>query len=76
MSTDTKWIIELASLPDRDEVVAEVWHGDEQLAEVRREVEATRVTLFLAQGGAWDFDLDELMSVLQRAKARLIGEFG
>ena len=44
--------INLASLPDRDSGVAEIWHGKYLLAELRREGDALRLQLYPGPNGA------------------------
>jgi hypothetical protein len=64
--------IQIASLPDRDDVVAEIWAGKDQLAEVRAQGNAVRVILFPSPGeGSWDLSLDDLVESLRIANARL-----
>jgi hypothetical protein len=66
----------VASVPHRAEVVAEIWLGDEMLAEVRQDDGVERVQLFGRTSSAepWDFGVDELLAVLERARRRLRGD--
>lgn len=64
--------INLASLPDRDSVVAEVWRGKHLLAELRREAGALRLQLYSGPNGApWDVLHEELVQALIHAQQRL-----
>lgn len=64
--------IELASVPDRDDLVAEIWLGTAQLAEVRQEEQALRVQLYPSENGRpFDLPLEDLVAALVMAKARL-----
>lgn len=70
--------IQLASLPDRENLVAELWYGDEQWGEVSRETEKLKLELYPKPSGesgkAWTFELDEVLEKLQEARTRLTGE--
>ena len=64
--------IDIASVPDRDEPVVEVWYGDEQVAELRREGGELRMQLFAPRSAvAWDFDIDAFLGAINKAKERL-----
>jgi hypothetical protein len=70
----TSLTIEIASVPDREEVVAEVWAGREQFAELRREGDDLILQLFAPpEGLAWEFGFEEVMTALTTARARLVG---
>lgn len=65
--------IQLASVPDRDSLVAEIWIGDNQLAELY-EVEG-RISLEIypnLTGESLIFDLDDLINKLLLAKSKLV----
>jgi|JI102314A1RNA_FD_contig_21_16220032_length_331_multi_3_in_0_out_0_1 hypothetical protein len=62
----------LASVPDRDDLVAEIWRGDSQFAEVRREEERFFVELYPnPKDLAWIFEHSELIEALNAAERRL-----
>jgi hypothetical protein len=62
----------IASPPDRDAVVAEIFVGAEQLAEVNREGGEWTVEFYARRSGeAWRLPFDETLRVLQDAKKRL-----
>jgi hypothetical protein len=65
--------ITIASLPDRDDLVAELWLGDEQVGEVSKDaVDVFRIELYPAPAGTpWRFRLDDLVAALGQAKDRL-----
>ena len=68
----TIFTVDVASVPDRDELVVEIWCGDVQFAELRDEGGITRVQLYQrTTGQPWDVSLDELQAALQRAADRL-----
>jgi hypothetical protein len=64
--------IELASVPDRDALVAEIWLGATLIAEVRREARVLLVQLYPSPTGLpFDVPYEELVAALMTAKARL-----
>ena len=64
--------IELASVPDREELVAEIWLGTALIAEVRQEERMLRVQLYLSETGhPFDVPYEDLVASLMTAKARL-----
>jgi hypothetical protein len=66
--------IEIASVPDREDVVAEVWAGPEQFAELRREGDTLVVQIYAPpHGGAWELAFEQVLSALATAKQRLEG---
>ncbi len=66
--------INIASVPDRHEVVAEVWSNNDLVAEVRRVGGRFLVQLHAPHDGSyWDFDLQELVQALHDARERLRG---
>jgi hypothetical protein len=63
----------LASPPDREFLVAELWAGDEQWAEVNREAGAIRVEIYGRRDGQpWLLDVDEALSALGRARSAVL----
>jgi hypothetical protein len=64
--------IEIASVPDRDDLVAEVWCGAELFAELRHEAGDVSVQLYCpSRSGQWDMRLADLIAVLDNARERL-----
>jgi len=68
---NTSFRIQVASVPDRDELVAEIWWGNEQVAELRKEYEGPHIQVYSRQSGWWDFPYAEFLAVLQRAREEL-----
>lgn len=62
--------IEVASLPDREELVSELWWHNDQVAELTRE-EHWILRIFDAPGASWEFDLDSLIQALAEMKSVL-----
>jgi hypothetical protein len=67
-------VVEIASVPDRDEVVAEIWHNNEMVAEVQRTTSGGfRLEIYPTESGEpWSFDLEDWLSALSEAQRRLI----
>lgn len=73
--------IKIASVPDREEVVAEIYYDHEQWVEISQEdVPDGPLTIqFYApfdNKPYWEFPLDEAMKALEQAKKRLLGMGG
>lgn len=63
----------VASVPDREGLVAEIYSDREQVAEVRREPEAFEVDVYPKPNGQpWLIDLDHLLATLHEARQRLL----
>lgn len=67
-------LVQIASLPDRDNVVFEIFQNDRQLAEVyyESEDEGVRVQIFPQNDGVVDLDLADFISALIKAKNNLV----
>jgi len=65
--------ITIASPPDRDDLVAELWLGKDLLAEVAQDAEnGFRVELYPAPGKApWSIRVADLTAALEQATQRL-----
>lgn len=65
--------VELASVPDREELVAEIWDGSDMVAEIRRDREGRGIIEVYPRHDAstWTFDIDDLISALVKAKRRV-----
>lgn len=65
--------IEITSVPDRDEIVAEIWRNDEMVAEVRRTTKGSLALEIYSSKSSepWLFDFHEWISALTEAKHRL-----
>ncbi len=62
----------IADVPDRENLVAELWVGDEQMAEVNLEDKEARVALYSRKSGEpWDLEFTDILRALQLAKERL-----
>lgn len=65
--------VEIASVSDRDEIVAEIWKNDEMVAELQRTMRGDLVLEIYAnaQGESWRFDFKEWLSALNVAREKL-----
>lgn len=72
MNPSETFTIEIASVPDRDAVVAEIWLADRLLAELRDEAGQHRLQLYPSpSGGAWDLEPRQFLAALENARLRL-----
>lgn len=67
--------IEIASVSDRDELVAEIWQSDQMIAEIRRAIDGEPLIEIYSplRGGSWTFVASEWLEAQNRALARLDG---
>ncbi|WP_158677673.1 hypothetical protein [Chromobacterium vaccinii] len=67
-------LVQIASLPDRDNVVVEIFQSDRQLAEVyyESEEEGVRIQISPLKDGVIDLDLTDFISALIKAKSNLV----
>jgi hypothetical protein len=65
--------IEIASVPDRDDLVAEIWWGDAMVAELHRGASgATQIEIYPTQSrDSWSFDLASWLAALAEAQRKL-----
>ena len=67
--------IYISSPPDRDNLVADIFFGNEQFAELNQEDGTLRLEVYPRQNGEfWQLRLDEVLVALNDARNRLIGE--
>jgi len=64
-----KFLIEIASVPDRENLVAEIWYSDILVAEINQEKKRLEIEFFQSKNVV--FDLEEFSNVLQMAKEKL-----
>lgn len=65
---------EIASVEDRDELVAELWWDDHQVAELSQDGGRLRLQLYKAgTGKCWDFDYIEFAQAIAGLAERLKG---
>ena len=66
----SKFNIELSSVPDRENLVAEIWYENKMVAEVNKETEKFVIEFCLDEKKS--FMLDEFLEVLENAKRRIL----
>ena len=66
-------VVEVASSPDRDRLVAEIWWNNQMVAELRRAPEGSRyIDLYPSPSRIpWSFKLEEWLAALKEAESRL-----
>jgi|JI10StandDraft_1071094.scaffolds.fasta_scaffold948931_1 hypothetical protein len=67
------FVIEIASVPDRDCVVAEIWWNDDMVAELyRNEHGSFQLEIYARNSGEpWSFELESWLVALTQAQQRL-----
>ena len=66
----SKFNIELSSVPDRENLVAEIWYEKKMVAEVNKETEKFVIEFYLDEKRS--FMLDEFLEVLENAKRSIL----
>lgn len=71
----TKITITIASVPDREELVAELWFGDTQWAELSQEGDCLVLQVYPRPSGQpWTFEFTDVVDALEAARQRLVDE--
>jgi hypothetical protein len=66
--------LQVASPPDREKCVVEIWHGDSHVCEVNEEYGSSLVELYPnPAGGPWLFDCELFLEALSQAVRELRG---
>ena len=67
------FVVQVASSPDRDGLVAEIWWNDQMVAEVRRAADGRRhIDLYPSPSRIpWSFELKEWLAAIKEAEGRL-----
>ncbi len=71
-----KLTAQLASVPDRDNVVYEIYSGSVQVAEVSNEPDTgLRIEIFSCPDPSriWSFDFNEFHALVEQAKRNIVG---
>jgi hypothetical protein len=61
--------IEITSVPDRSNLVAEIWYGENLLAEINQEEDVFKVELYNTQGTVV---FNDFIAALEKAKHKLL----
>ena len=64
--------IEIASVPHRENLVAEIWYSEVLIAEINQEKENLEIQLYPV--GEISVNLEEYLDALHTAKKELLGE--
>lgn len=59
----------ITSPPDREKLVAEIWSGENLVAEINQESDNLEIEIYASEKLV--FSLDDLLEILERAKERL-----
>ena len=66
--------ITIASLPHREELVAEIYYENQQWVEISQETGKLIIQFYPhPKQKYWEFSLEEAMQVLEQAKNKLLG---
>jgi len=72
MSVD--WRVCISSPPDRDKLVAEIFFGDQQWAELNQEGSELQLELYQrSDGKPWEIPYSQIVAALKEAKKQLVG---
>jgi hypothetical protein len=65
--------INLASVPDREELVAEIWVGHQLVMEISSDNDDLRIEIYQSKNGnPWNFSYKDFVTVLDSAKNKLL----
>jgi hypothetical protein len=67
----SKFIIEITSVPDRENLVVEIWYDENLIAEINQEKDDLEIDLYPYK--RLTFRLQDLLDILDRAKKMLRG---
>ncbi|QIT27253.1 hypothetical protein [Raoultella terrigena] len=69
-----KLTAQIASLPDRENVVYEIYYGSHQVAEISNEPDiGLRIDIFnCPDGGFWSFNFKEFQSLVEQAEKNVM----
>ncbi|MBO2533953.1 MAG: hypothetical protein CW342_13955 [Thermoactinomycetaceae bacterium] len=67
------WRICISSPPDREKLVAEIFYGDHQWAEVNQEGSVLQIEIYPRMDGQpWRIPYEQVIHVLEEAKKQLV----
>lgn len=65
--------IQIASVPDREKLIAEIYFHRYQLAEINQEGAALQIEIYSHPSGKeWRLDFTEMMTMLEEARRELL----
>ena len=65
--------IEIASPPDRENLVAEIWLGGQMIAEINQENSSLELEIFTDEKRKLKLNYDDFVETLKKAKEKLEG---
>ena len=66
--------VSVTSPPDREKLVAEIWFGDEHVAEINQEKGELQIEIYARRSDEpWAFPHADYMEALSQARHRLVG---
>ncbi len=68
----SKFKIEISSVSDRENLVAEIWHNEILVAEINQENDKLEIELY--QTEKITFELEDFLEILETAKKKLAEE--
>ncbi len=67
--------VDIASPPDREKLIAEIFYDHEQWAEIHQETGNLTLEIYPRRDGKpWEFSFEEALAALRHAQRRLIGD--
>jgi hypothetical protein len=67
--------ISIASPPDREKLVAEIFFDNEQFAELNQESETLNIEVYPRRDNqVWQLDYEQVITAFLKAKNKLLGE--
>lgn len=67
-----KLTAQIVSLPDRENVVYEIYSGTNQVAEISNEPDiGLRIEIFNSADGSWNFNFNEFRALVEQAERNL-----
>ena len=68
------FLIQIASVPYRDKLIAEIQYNNYIIAELNQERDEVRIEVFSYDDLSVDFSVDDFIETIKTAKRKLMGE--
>ena len=68
------FLIQIASVPYRDKLIAEIQYNNYIIAELNQERDEVRIEVFSYDDLSVDFSVDDFIETIKTAKRKLVGE--
>ncbi len=68
------FLIQIASVPYRDKLIAEIQYNNYIIAELNQERDEVRIEVFSYDDLSVDFSVDDFIETIKAAKRKLVGE--